>query len=376
MTLTPFSVVMAVVLFTITCSICSIILPRAKGRHLWIITLVFVLCILRCLIPVEVNGAINVNCWSVYPEIFAFLRRDLFADLTIGGLLCVIWGIGSVILLFRLGNRLIFQHHLVKNKVSFTENAHLNQLGEVAAKAVSCSAPVHVYTTSDYAYPLMIGFLKPIILLPASCASFSDEEIVYILRHEIGHFLGRDLWIKLAFQFLVCLMWWNPAVYLLRRSISQLLELRCDRIACRSMTETERTDYTAVLLQVLHSDNFINPTKAISAGFAGHSNKAFFKQRIHLLLSNVSARTSRRLTVTTLVVCLLLYLGSYAFIVQPAALPPMDKEHHMVVVSPETAYLVPTEDGNYEMWVNGSLYITISPETAKLPPFNELPIKP
>lgn len=34
MTLTLFSVIMAVVLFTITCSICSIILPKAKGRHL------------------------------------------------------------------------------------------------------------------------------------------------------------------------------------------------------------------------------------------------------------------------------------------------------------------------------------------------------
>lgn len=330
---------------------------------------------LRCLIPVEVDGAINVNCWTVYPEIFAFLRRELFAGMTVGRLLCVIWGIGSLVFLLLLGKRLFYQYRLVNSKAGSTENAHLCQLAASAADAVSCSAPVRVYTTPDYTYPMMIGFARPIILLPESCASFSDEEIIYILRHEISHFLGRDLWIKLGIHILVCLMWWNPAVYLLRRSIDQLLELRCDRIACRLMTEAERADYTSILLQVLHTDNFVTPAKSVSAGFAGHSNKAFFKQRIRLLLSSVSTKTSRRLTVMTLVVCLLLYLGSYAFIFQPAALPPIDEEHQMVVVSPETAYLVPTEDGNYEMWVNGSLYVTISAETVKQPPFNELPIK-
>lgn len=374
MTLTLFSVIMAVVLFTITCTICSLILPKAKERHLWIITLVFVLCILRCLTPVEVNGVINVNCWTIYPKIYASLKYELFSGLTIGGLLCVIWGIGSLIFLVHLGTGLIYQNRLVRSKVGSVEHTHLNELAASAATAFSRPLTVKVYTTSDFAYPMMIGIFRPIILIPESCASFSDEEITYILRHELGHFVGRDLWIKLGIQLLVCLMWWNPAVYLLKRSVDQLLELRCDRIACKSMTESERADYTSILLQVLHTDNFIKP-KAVSAGFAGYSNKAFFKQRINLLLSNVCTKTSRRLTVMTLVICLLLYLGSYIFVFQPAALPPLDDEHQMVIVTPENAYLVPTAEGNYEMWVDGKLYATISPETAKQPPFNELPIK-
>ncbi len=374
MTLTLFSVIMAVVLFTIICTICSIILPKARDRHLWIITLVFVLCVLRCLIPVEFNDAINVNCWKIYPEIYGLLKRELFSGLSVGLLLCVIWGIGSLIMFFHLGHRLFFQYRLANAKAGSIENAHLHELAVSAAGTFSRSFRVGVYTTPDYAFPMMIGFSHPIILLPESCASFSDDEIIYILRHEIGHFLGHDLWIKLAIQLLICVMWWNPAVYLLRRSADQLLELRCDRIVCKSMTDEERTDYTCILLQVLYTDNFVKP-KAVSAGLAGHSNKAFFKQRMQMLLSTVSPRTSRRLTVLTIVLCLLLYVGSYAFIFQPAALPPMEEEHQMVIISSENAYLVPTSEGNYELWVDGNLYATISAAALQMPPFNELLIK-
>lgn len=374
MTLTLFSAIMAVVLFSIICTICSIILPKAKDRHLWIITLVFVLCVLRCLIPVEINGAITVNCWNLYPKIYSLLCRELFVGVTFGGLLCVIWGIGSLIFLIHLVSGLVYQNRLLKTNVCSAVNTHLNQLVVSTAATFSRSLTVKVYTTPDFAYPMMIGFFRPIVLLPESCASFSDEEISYILRHEIGHFLGGDLWIKLGIQLLVCLMWWNPAIYLLKRSADQLLELRCDRIACKSLTESERADYTSILLQVLHTDNFVKP-KAVSAGFAGHSNKAFFKQRIRLLLSNVSTRTSRRLTVMTIVVCVLLYLGSYVFVFQPAALPPMDDEHQMVVISPENAYMVINDEGNYEVWVDGVLYATISKDTAQIEPFNELPLK-
>ncbi len=374
MTLTLFSAIMAMVLFTVTCTICSLILPKAKDRHLWIFALVFVLCILRCLIPVELNKAINVNCWKIYPELYALLKRELFWGMTIGSVLCIIWGIGTLFLLIRLGGELFFQYHLVKASDKAPKHPHLHHVATLAAGSFSRPITVNVYTTPDYAYPIMIGFFRPIILLPESCASFSDEEIIYILKHEIGHFLGCDLWIKLVIRLFICVMWWNPAVYLLKRSTDQLLELRCDRIACRSMTDSERADYTAVLLQVLHTDNFSTP-KAISAGFAGHSNNAFFKQRVNILLSSVSPRTSRRLTITTIAICLLLYVGSYTFIFQPAALPPIDEEYQMVIVSPENAYLILTDEGNYEIWVDGAYYTTITATSITLPPFNELPIK-
>ena len=68
-----------------------------------------------------------------------------------------------------------------------------------------------------------------------------------MFRHELCHFLSRDLWIKVGFQVIGCVLWWNPVMPLLKRNVEQLLELRCDQKVCRRLSAEKQLSYMETL---------------------------------------------------------------------------------------------------------------------------------
>ncbi len=375
MDINSFSIIMAIVLFTVVSAICSLFLYRTKGQHLWIIGFALVLCILRCLVPVEFKGTHNVNVWNIYPEIFAFLKIKLFFGLRVRHLIGIISLAVSLVLLIKEGS-------VIRRQINSTcfarlqpKNERITQIAARAAKAINCSAEIDVYISSTNASPIMTGFFHPVVVIPEYVTEMDDLEIEYILRHEIAHYKGGDTWYKLAVQILVRLLWWNPAVYLLRGCVSQLLELRCDSRACHSLSPKEKADYSAVLLAVIRK-TFEAPKKMISSGFVGNFDSLYMKQRIKILTTPVVPKRSALATILIACICVTLYVGSYAFIVQPAAPPPeVEEDDSMVMITPENSWLVPTENGQYEVWVNGVPYLTLLPESLSMPPFDQLPIR-
>ena len=113
----------------------------------------------------------------------------------------------------------------------------------------------------------------------------------------------------------------------------------------------------------------------VFAGFIGISEKSYLKHRIGLLTTPIHKKTSPWMVGAIVAVCAILFVGSYGFIVQPAALPSTEEDPSMVVVTPENAWLVPVGDGQYEIWVDGNLYYTIPSSCITVPPFDQLPIK-
>ena len=374
MDINSFSVIMALVLFTIVSTICSLFLYRTKSQHIWIIGFALVLCILRCLIPVEFKGTHNVNVWNIYPEFSLFLEKEVFFGLLVRELLCIIWIIVSLLLLARQLAILIRQFNSNRSIRKLSRDARINQIANKAAEAVHCSADVDVYVTNAIASPIMTGFFHPVVLIPKSTTEMTDLEIEYIIRHEIAHYKGGDIWYKLAVQILICILWWNPAVYLLRRTVSQLLELRCDNRACQSLGSKEKADYSGVLLEVIRK-TLDTPKKTISSGFVGNFDSLYIQQRIKILMTKSVPKRSPLATVLIACICLTLYVGSYLFIVQPAGLPPeTEGSPSMIMITPENAWLVPIGNDQYEVWVNNKLWSTVSVNAISFPPLNDLPI--
>jgi len=369
-----FSVIMALMLFTIVSSICSWLLLTTKSSALWIVDFIFTLCIIRCLVPIEFAGAHNVNLWNVYPKILSFLKQKWILGLRLWEIAGWCWLIGSLFLILRLLHLVVKQIRFNAAQASVTTDARLTRIAEKASSAVGCTVPVRVTVTSIFSSPLITGFVHPIILLPEYTLRMDDSEIEYILRHEIAHFTGGDLWRKLGIQLLVCILWWNPAAYLLRRSMNQLLELRADRSACLLMDDSVRDRYINTLLFV--AKKAVNlPKDMIFAGFIGKFDALYDMQRIDLLMKKSQRKQKPALTILTVLLCVSIFIGSYTFIVQPAALPPKSDDPTEVIVTPENAWLVPTTEGKYEIWVDGAYYITVSAAAITLPPFNQLPIK-
>jgi len=373
MIINGFSVFMAIILFTIVSTVCSLFLLHTKSQHIWIIALVLILCLLRCLIPIEINGSLTINIWNIYPEIFSLMSRTVWKSLTVGNLFSLIWLLVTLFLLYKQVCELIRQYRFTKLVIGFPENPHITEIARIAAEAVGCKSSVDVHIVPNFPSPIMTGVFHPIVVLPQSVTDLDALEIEYILRHEISHYTGGDIWYKLVGQLLICLLWWNPAVYLLRRSINHLLELRSDSRACKSLTGDSREQYSTVLLKVAKK-SIAARNNNYNAGFIGQFEFKYVRHRISILLSPHTNKKSPLLTTLVACICISLYLVSYSFIIQPAARPPEANDNGYVRITPENAWLIPIEADQYEVWVEGIYFTTIPTEKLTIPPFYELPI--
>ncbi|MDE6889433.1 MAG: M56 family metallopeptidase [Eubacterium sp.] len=102
---------------------------------------------------------------------------------------------------------------------------------------------VGLCTNSLISSPLLIGILKPCIVLPASDQYLTAEVFHYSVLHELIHYKRADLIYKWLIQFTLCLHWFNPFLYLVEREIRQLCELSCDEAVIKNLDSAERKAY-------------------------------------------------------------------------------------------------------------------------------------
>jgi len=97
--------------------------------------------------------------------------------------------------------------------------------------------------------PCVIGYFKPILLLPITLTfQLSAEEIETILLHELSHIKGNDFLVNLVQQIISVLLFFNPFAQLINQVISTEREHRCDDIVVQN-TENRLT-YAYALLKL------------------------------------------------------------------------------------------------------------------------------
>jgi beta-lactamase regulating signal transducer with metallopeptidase domain len=79
--------------------------------------------------------------------------------------------------------------------------------------------------------PCMMGYFKPVILLPFTLSTYlTVEEIEIIILHELAHIKRNDYLINLGQQAMTVLLFFNPFAQLINRIINQERENSCDDI--------------------------------------------------------------------------------------------------------------------------------------------------
>jgi beta-lactamase regulating signal transducer with metallopeptidase domain len=118
---------------------------------------------------------------------------------------------------------------------------------EVAALAALCPGrQPRLYRSPLAEAPMVAGLLHPAIYLPHR--DYTPEQLSHILRHELCHWRRGDVGIKWCASLAVCLHWFNPLVYLLRRELDRSCELACDEAALRGLDAAGRQAYGETLL--------------------------------------------------------------------------------------------------------------------------------
>ncbi len=112
----------------------------------------------------------------------------------------------------------------IKHSCHRTENAAILDSYQDACKLAGITKPPPQYECTLLSTPMLVGVLRPIILLPQNAAG----NLTYTLLHELIHFKRRDTLYKWLMQFTLCLHWFNPAVWLAAREMGKDCELSCD----------------------------------------------------------------------------------------------------------------------------------------------------
>ena len=94
--------------------------------------------------------------------------------------------------------------------------------------------PVRVLITSASDGPSVVGWLRPVILLPsATLLGLSTQQLEAVLAHELAHVRRYDYLVNLVQTLVETLLFYHPAVWWTSARIRHERELCCDDLAVR-----------------------------------------------------------------------------------------------------------------------------------------------
>jgi len=119
---------------------------------------------------------------------------------------------------------------------------------EMLAAKLQIKRKVRLLQSGIATTPVMLGFLKPIILFPAGLlTALPPEEVEVVLLHELAHVMRRDYLMNLLQQLTEVFLFFNPAVLWVSALIKTERENCCDDIAL-SATNYDKVNYINALV--------------------------------------------------------------------------------------------------------------------------------
>jgi len=142
-----------------------------------------------------------------------------------------VWLIGFLFFAFRMTGGFI---HL--NQLRHRDNFLADQLLQNKLNALIRQTPlkrsVKIVESVLVKVPILIGHLKPLILIPIGTINLlTEEEVEAVLAHELAHIIRRDFSINIFFTLIEILFYYHPGVWLMAATVRTERENCCDDLA-------------------------------------------------------------------------------------------------------------------------------------------------
>ncbi|MDR0935157.1 MAG: M56 family metallopeptidase [Oscillospiraceae bacterium] len=211
---------------------------------------------------------------------------------------------------------LVFRYFRFKGKLkrrnSPAKDAELAALSELCGG--SGKTP-RLYRNALVSTPMLIGFFKPMILLPDK--EYTDAQLHCVLLHELTHLRRHDVLVKWLTMLACALHWFNPIVWLVRREIDRAAEISCDEAVIRRLDENGIQCYGETLIYVA-ADGSTIPRAVFSTTMC--EEKRQLKERLGSIMKN--KQPTRFAVVASVVLISALTLAACALGAGSAETPP------------------------------------------------------
>lgn len=218
-------------------------------------------------------------------------------DMTMLDIVTFVWMIGSLIFIsVHLISYSHYKRQVIKRGRVIKETRILSQIFQLK-RELHIRRTVRVMEYDEAGSPMIIGFIKPVLVLPRE--QYDSEDLFFILKHELVHLKRGDVYLKLLFVTANAVHWFNPLIWIMQKEAAIDMELSCDERVTQGISYELRKAYTETLLSMLHkqcarktvlSTQFYGGTKIMKKRFRNILMKSGKRNGVSILICAVVYR--------------------------------------------------------------------------------------
>lgn len=148
-------------------------------------------------------------------------------------LIVTVWLLGMVGFLLRMLGGLLYVQQL-KNRMTAQLPQEWQSKMQQLSRKLTIKKQVKLLESALAKTPMVVGWLKPVILLPVGAVNhLSAAQVEAILAHELAHIARHDYILNLLQSFIEVLFYFNPAIWWISKQIRTERENCCDDVAVK-----------------------------------------------------------------------------------------------------------------------------------------------
>ena len=202
--------------------------------------------------------------------------------------------------------------HVARRAVPAADEPWRRLLGQLDA-GFALRRPVEVLESPRVSVPMTWGLRRPVILVPAGSAAWSEEARRSVLLHELGHIRRGDCLMHLLGRLACVAYWFHPLVWLAARQLRKTSEQAADDVVLAS--NIAPPDYAEHLVGIagqvrgLALFGHVALPMATPSDLEGRVLAILDPKRNHRSLRRKTCYALMLLAATVLIPCALLRLG-------------------------------------------------------------------
>ena len=219
------------------------------------------------------------------------------------------WFAGVVLFVARLNVGLMVARRM-RLVATTAVPAELQQAFDALRRRLGVARAVRLMHSALVQAPTVIGWLRPVVLVPASCLTgLSTMQIEAVLAHELAHIRRHDYLVSVMQSVIETLLFYHPAVWWVSRQVRRERECCCDEMAVA--VGGDRLAYARAL-------SVLAERRSYSPEFALGANGGVLKMRIKRLLGCKEDSAVSQFAAFTVLALIVALAGSYGLMVARA----------------------------------------------------------
>lgn len=208
----------------------------------------------------QVNGIVSTSTMALrtadYTSILKQFLEPLYPALAIG------WTLGFICMVIRMAGGFYLSYNIVKKEI-FLPDASLLALFEKAKSRLIMPGGLRLRMSSRQISPMVIGIIKPCVIVPAAILSgLNTEQVEAILVHELAHIRRYDHVVMILQAIITQIMFFHPVAWYLSSGIDRERENCCDDLVIKTFPNPINYIKALTMIQELNLDGQV-PANAL-----------------------------------------------------------------------------------------------------------------